>query len=171
MAPQAQYRILKFPLPVPFLSQIDTFHAPQSTSWKSISLLSFTQACFSKCSISLNFPPTQPVQKIPLSDTCYTTCPIHSSDLINRTTFGDEYWSQSSSLYSLLHSCLTSSLLDPNVLLSTLFTNILTLHSSLNEERRNFTPIQTTGKYKILNIFNYIFLERKVGRNNFFSKW
>jgi len=112
------------------------------------------------------FPQHNPVHKIPLSDTCYMTRPIHSSDLINRTIFGDEYWSKISSPYSLLHSCLTSSLLDPNILLSTLFTNILSLHSSHNEERRNCTPIQTTGKYKILNIFNYIFLERKAGRKN-----
>ena len=154
MALQVQYRILNFAPHVPFLSQNDTVHAPQSTSWKSISILSFTQACFSKWLFLSVFPQHNPVHKIALSDTCYTTCPIQSSDLINRTIFGDECWSQSSSLYSLLHSCLTSSLLDPNVLLSILFTNILSLHSSLNGERRNFTPIQTTVKFKIPNIFN-----------------
>ena len=57
MEPQDQYHILNFPLPVPFLSQIDTVHAPQSTSWKSTLILSFTEAWFSKCSISVRFPP------------------------------------------------------------------------------------------------------------------
>ena len=58
MEPQDQYRILNFQPPVPFLSQNDTVHAPQSTSWKSISVFSFTQAWFSKCYISLSFPPS-----------------------------------------------------------------------------------------------------------------
>ena len=58
LEPQTQYRILNFAPPVPFLSQIDTVHAPQSTSCKSILIISFTQAWFSKCYISLSFPPS-----------------------------------------------------------------------------------------------------------------
>jgi hypothetical protein len=41
--------------------------------------------------------------------------------LITRIIFGDEYRSLSSSLCSLLHSPVVSSLLGPNILLSTLF--------------------------------------------------
>jgi hypothetical protein len=41
--------------------------------------------------------------------------------------FGYEYRSLSSSLCSLLHSPVTPSLLDPNTLLSTLFSNTLSL--------------------------------------------
>jgi hypothetical protein len=52
--------------------------------------------------------------------------------LITRIIFGDEYRSLRSSLCSLLHSPVPSSLLGPNILLSTLFSNTLSLCSSLS---------------------------------------
>jgi hypothetical protein len=58
--------------------------------------------------------------------------PSHSSRLITRIIFGDEYKSLSSCLCSLLHSPVASSLLGPNILLSTLFSNTLSLCSSLS---------------------------------------
>jgi len=45
---------------------------------------------------------------------------------------GKEYTSLSSSLCSFLHSPVTSSLLGPNILLNTLFSNTLSLRFSLN---------------------------------------
>jgi len=44
-------------------------------------------------------------------------------DFITRTIFGEQYRSLSSSLCSFLHSPVTSSLLGPNTLLNTLFSN------------------------------------------------
>jgi hypothetical protein len=55
--------------------------------------------------------------------------------LITRTILGEQYRSLSSSLCSFLHSPVTSSLLGPNILLSTLFSNSLSLRSSLSELR------------------------------------
>jgi hypothetical protein len=52
--------------------------------------------------------------------------------LIARIIFGDECRSLSSSLCSLLHSPVASSLLGPNIILSTLFSNRLSLCSSLS---------------------------------------
>jgi hypothetical protein len=52
--------------------------------------------------------------------------------LMTRIIFGDEYRSLSSPLCSLLHSPVTSSLLGPNIPLSTLFSNTLSLCSSLS---------------------------------------
>ena len=53
-------------------------------------------------------------------------------DFITRTRFGAQYRSLSSSLCSFLHSLVTSSLLGPNILLNTIFSNTLSLRSSLN---------------------------------------
>jgi hypothetical protein len=50
--------------------------------------------------------------------------------LITRIIFGDEYRSLSSLLCSLLQFPVASSLLGPNILLSTLFSNTLSLCSS-----------------------------------------
>jgi len=60
-------------------------------------------------------------------------CPAHliHVDLITRIIFGEEYRSLISSLFSFLHSPLASSYLGPNVLLSTLFSNTLSLRSLL----------------------------------------
>jgi hypothetical protein len=51
--------------------------------------------------------------------------------LFTRVIFG-KCRSQSSSLRNLLHSPVTSSLLGPNILPSTLFSDTLSLRSSLN---------------------------------------
>ena len=71
-----------------------------------------------------------PVSTSPLPT--HVTCPTHLIlDLITRI-YGEQYRSLSFSLFSFLHSPNTSSLLDPNILLSTLFANTLSLYSSLN---------------------------------------
>src|SRR5215470_11501989 len=61
----------------------------------------------------------------PLSSPIRAICPAHliRLDFTTRTILGKEYRSFSSSLCSFLHSPVTSSLLGPNTLLSTLFSN------------------------------------------------
>jgi len=53
-------------------------------------------------------------------------------DLVTRIIFDEECRSLSFSLCSFLHSRVTSSVLGPNSILSTLFSNTLSLRSSLN---------------------------------------
>jgi hypothetical protein len=71
--------------------------------------------------------------------------------LITRIIFGVEYRSLSSSLCSLLHYTVTLSLLGPNILLNTLFSNNRSLRSSRNVSEQVSHPY-TTGKIIVLYI-------------------
>ena len=116
------------------LSWADSIQSPQTppTSWKSILILS------SHLRLGLHsglFPSGLPTRTLctPLPSPIHATCPTHLI-LLNFTTckiFSKEYRSLSSSLCNFLHSPITSSLLGPNTL-NTLFSNTLSLHSSLN---------------------------------------
>jgi hypothetical protein len=69
---------------------------------------------------------------------------------------GEEYRSFSSSLCNLLHSPVTSSLLGPNILLNTIFSNTGSFLSSLNVSDQVSHPYTTTGKIMVLYILtNY----------------
>ena len=68
-----------------------------------------------------------------LSSSIRATCPAHliRLDFMTRTILGEEYRPFSSSLCSLLHSPVSSSLLGLNILLNTIFSNTLSFLSSL----------------------------------------
>ena len=83
-------------------------------------------------SLSLRFPAK--ALYIRLFSSIHATCPAYLIllDFITLTIFGEKYRSLSASLYSPLHSLLTSSPLGPNILLNILFSKKLSLYSSLN---------------------------------------
>ena len=88
-----------------------------------------------------------------------STCPAHLIlDVITRTILSKEYRSLSSTLCNFLHSPVTSSLLDPNILLSILFWNTLNLSSTLKVSDQVTHPYKRTGKFIFLNVsfFKYI---------------
>jgi multisubunit Na+/H+ antiporter MnhE subunit len=60
-------------------------------------------------------------------------------------------------LCSLLHSPVTSSLLGPNILLSTVFSKTLSLHSSRNVSDQILHPHKTSGKIIFLYILIFTF--------------
>ena len=100
----------------------------------------------SKWSLSLSFPTK--TMYTHLFSSIRAACPAHPIllDLITRTILGEEYRSLSSSLHSFLHSPVISSLLDPNILFSTLFSNTLRLRSSLIVGDQVSHPYKTRGK-------------------------
>jgi len=80
---------------------------------------------------------------MPLLSPIRATWPAHLIllDFIALTILGEGFRSLSSSFFSFLHYPVTSSLLRPNILLNTLFSNTLSLCSSLNPLKAELNPI------------------------------
>jgi hypothetical protein len=96
-------------------------------SFRSISILSPSTLIYSKLSPKQNL-------NVPFLFPVHATSPDHLTllDFITWIIFANEYSLWSSSICSLFHSFVTSSLLLRNVYLSTLFSNILSLSPCLN---------------------------------------
>jgi len=121
-----------------------------------------------KWSLSLRFPHQNPEYISPLSP-IRATCPAYLIllDFITRTILCEQYRSLSSSLCSFLHSPVTWSLLGTNILPNTLFSNSLSLRSSLNVSDQVSHPHKTTGKITVLYILIFKLLDNKLEDNRF----
>ena len=146
--PKVHYRTHKCPPPVPALGQpnpvqIPTSHLPEFHP----NIINSSTPRTPQWSLSVRFPHQDLIR--PLSSTIRATYSAHLIllNFIIRTLLGEDYRSFSSSLCNLLHSFITSSLLDPNILLNTVFSNALGFLSSLNVSDQVSHPCKTTAKF------------------------
>jgi len=108
---------------------------------------------FTHWSLSLKFPHQTPARLILI-------------DFVTQKMLGEEHRSLSFSLRSFFLSPVTLSFLGPNILLNTLFSNTLSLLSSLNISDQVSHPHKTTGKIIVLCILIFKFLDSKLEDKN-----
>ena len=144
---------------------------PHPTSWRSIIILSTHLRLGLSSGLFPSGSPPRPYT--PLSSPIRATCPAHLIliDFITRTILGEQYKSFSSSLCNPLHSPLTSTLLGPNILLNTMFSNTLSFLSSHNVNDQVSHPYKTTDKIIFLYILIFKFLDSNLEDKRFCTEW
>ena len=150
--PKVHYRTHKRPPPVSILGQPNPVHIPTSYLLEICLILS--------THLRLGLPSGLFPSGFP-TKTLYTPSPHPYAPHAKPFSFfsissSAQYWVSStnhlapSSLCSLLHSTVTSSLLGPNILLNTMFSNTLSFLSSRNVSDQVSHPYKTTGKIVVL---------------------
>ena len=149
--PKIHYRTQKRPPPVSILGQPYLVHIPTSHFLEiHPNIIRASTPRSPQWSPSLRFPHQEPIHPTLLTHMRHMPSPSHSSRFITHTIFGEEYRSFSSSLCNLLHSPITSSLLGPNILLNTMFSNTISFLSSRHVNDQVSHPYKTTGKIIVL---------------------
>ena len=159
MEPKGSLPHLQVPAMCPILSHLDPVHTTTSNFLKiHLNVILPFRPGSSKWALSLRIPPPK---------TCiHLISPVHATfrahlillDVITWIILGEEYRSLSSSLCSFLHSPVLSSLLGPNILLSTLFSNTLSLRFSLSANYQVSHPYKTNRQnFSSLYLNLYIF--------------
>ena len=149
MEPEGSLPHHKFPPPVHILSQINPVHASPSHFLKiQFNIILPSTPRSSNWSFSFIFRHQNPLCTSPLP--MLAACRAHPvfHDLITQKIFIEQY----KSLCSFLHSFVTLSLLGPNILLNTIFSNNFSLRSSLNVSDQDSHPYTKTVKSIVLYI-------------------
>ena len=118
-----------------------------------------------------SFPQVSPPK--PLLSPVRVTCPakLILLDLISQIIFDEEYRSLRPSWCSFLHSRVTSSLWGQSILLSTLFSNTLSLRSFLSVSDHVSQPYKAKGRIIVLCIWGFMFLGSRLEDKRFCTKW
>ena len=133
--PKVHYCVYKCPPPVPILSQINPVHTHTSHFLKiHLNVITPSITGSLKWSLSLRFPHQKPVCTSPLAHMCYMPRPSPISFFLTWSPRNKEWAVQIIKPLIMLSFPLpfTSSHFSPNLLLSTLFSNTLSLRSSLD---------------------------------------
>jgi len=133
MEPEGYYRIYKSPPTVPISSQMNTVHSTAPLLEDALLIIQYYQHLGLPSGFLSQGHPTK-ILYAPLLSPLRAPCRTHLIllDFITQIPFGEEYRSSDSSLCSLLQFPVTASLLGSIILLSILFSNILSLRSSPN---------------------------------------
>ena len=153
MEPEGSLQHSQAPATCPYPEPNPSSPCPHPTSWIFILIL-YSHLCLGIPSGLFHSGFPTKILYAPFLFPIRATCPVHFNvlDLVTQIIFGEQYRSVSSSLCNFLHSPVTPSLLGPNILLSTLFSNTLRLCSSLNISDQVSHPYKTTGNITFLYI-------------------
>jgi len=158
MEPEGSLRPSQVAATCPYPEPARSVHAPTSHFLKiHFNIIIPSTPGSSKWSLSLRFPHQNPVS---LSLSPYV---LHALSISFFSIWSPEQYWVSSTDHSaphyvvFSHSPVTSSLLGPNILLGTLFSNTLSLRSSISVSDQVSHPYKTTGK--IIFLYTFIFTE------------
>ena len=143
------------------------------TSWKVTSILTSSLSLYPSCGLFPSGFPTETLSSSILSLT-RSTFPAQILVLELITQIIHIMWEVQN--IKLIHTqsslvSVISSSLGPDILLSTLFSNTLSLRSSLSVMDQVSHPYKTTGKITVLYIFIFKFLVSKLEDSRFCTEW
>ena len=169
---KVQYRTHKPPPLVPILGQPNPVHIPTSHLLEIHPNIIHPSTLRSpQWSLSLWFHQQNSIHN--LSSPICATCPFHLIllNFITHKILGEKYRSFNSSLCSLFHSLVTSSLLGPKILLIAIFSNTFSFLSSLIVSDQVSHPYRTTSIIIVLYVLIFKLLGSNLKDKRFSTEW
>jgi hypothetical protein len=115
---------------------------------------------FPRASFTPTFPPITFTRSI-LTYSCYMVLPFRPSPLDHSTYTWWRLQIAQLLVMHFVHPPASSSLFSPNIFLGTIFSNILSLCSSLNVRNQFSHPYRSTGKIIALYILMFTFFDSR----------